>query len=244
MSDSESDHSERVFLELDKDYYEEDVHRSTSLKRVLRLIKLDTHETLGISDIAGMVRGTPEEVVPKIKDVFLGLVDPTTNQVGILGRAAPNAKESDPRIFSIAEWTSKCPLPLGGITYGQLRLIFHLHTPLEDTETLKLAADIVPVPPLYTENSPKMKRVMTWKSGETKLTSTLRLRGGSILCIENAFDAMKSLDVQIGTITLTQDPGPHPGLQIPLFPTSVEARAIPQARTCPSVWDIIQLHTR
>jgi hypothetical protein len=81
---------------------------------------------------------------------------------------------------------------------------------------------------------------MTWKSGESKAISTLRLRGGTILCLENAFDAQKSLDVQVGTITLTQDPG----AQIPLFPTSVEAQVVPHARPSPSVWDIIHLHSK
>jgi hypothetical protein len=235
MSDSDNE-SERVFLELDKDHYTEDVQRSTSLKRVLCLINLDTHESLGISDFAGMVRGTPEEVVPKIKDVFLGLVDPTTNSMGILGRATPNAKDSDPRIFCIPEWTAKCPLPLGGITYKQLRIIFHFHTPLAEGETLKMAADIVPVPSLYTDNSPKMKRVLTWKHEENKLSSTLRLRGGTVLCIENAYDAMKGLDSELGTITLLQDPG----VQIPLFP-SVETKVKVES---PSVWDIMFLHSK
>jgi hypothetical protein len=230
MSDSESETP--VYLELDREHYEEDVQRSTSLKRVLRLIKLDTHETVGICDITGMVRGKPENVVPKIKDVFLGLVDPSTNEMGILGRAMPNPKESDPRIFAIPEWTAKCPLPLGGSTYGQLRLVFHLHTPLGDDESLKLAADIVAVPSMYTENSPKMKRVMTWKSGETKKMSTLRLRGGTVLCIESAFDAMQSLEVSNGTITLSQDTG-----SVPLFPESRPCRE--QI----SVWDVMILHS-
>ena len=202
MSDSEDeDSSQQVFLELDKEHFEEDTVLSTPLCRVLRFVKLETHESVGLSEVAGMVRGDAAAISAKLKGVYLALLDPSgTGALGILGKGIPTG--SDPRVHIVSEWTPKCPLPLGGKLYPNLRMVFHLSEPLTDGETLKLGADIIAVPHLYLNGTPKMKRILTW---DTK-KSTLRLRGGTVLCLENPYHALSpTLDELPCPITLQDD---------------------------------------
>jgi hypothetical protein len=202
MSESEDEStSQQVFLELDKEHYEEDTVLSTPLCRVLRFIKLETHESVGISEVAGMVRGDAAAISAKLKGVYLGLVDPKgTGALGVLGKGIPTG--SDARVHIVSEWTPKCPLPLGGKLFPNLRMVFHLSEPLAEEETLKLGGDIVAVPHLYLNGTPKMKRILSWDGKK----STLRLRGGTVLCLENPLHALSpTLDELPSTITLQDD---------------------------------------
>ena len=123
---SESSDEPNVFMELGVDpnvkHFALDEELSLPLRRVFKLQELEgTHETLGLSDIMTMVRGSPDENLPHIKSIYLGLKDPKSNDVGAVGKS--EAKERDPRVIQIHEWTPKIPLPLGGPTYSLLRII-------------------------------------------------------------------------------------------------------------------------
>jgi hypothetical protein len=228
MSDTEDEStSQQVFLELDKEHYEEDSVLSTPLCRVLRFVKLETHETVGLSEVAGMVRGDAAAVSSKLKGVYLALLDPSgTGALGILGKGIPTG--SDPRVHIISEWTSKCPLPLGGKLYPNLRLVFHFSEPLAEGETLKLGGDIIAVPQLYLNGTPKMKRILSWEGKK----STLRLRGGTVLCLENPHHALSpTLDELPSTITLQDD-----FLTLPVAQSSQEDLLIDPLSTI-TVWD-------
>jgi hypothetical protein len=211
MSESEDECSQQVFLELDKEHYEEDPVLSTPLMRVLRFVKLETHESVGLSEVAGMVRGDAAIITGKLKGVYLGVIDPNgSGAMGLLGRGVPTG--SDPRVHIVSEWTPKCPLPLGGKLFPNLRMVFHLSEPLADDETLKLGGDIIAVPPLYLNGSPKMKRILTWDGKK----STLRLRGGTVLCLETPLYVLSpTLNEMAATITLQEDVVPTEKVSLP-----------------------------
>jgi hypothetical protein len=206
-----------VFLELGADpstkHFELDEENSTPLRRVFKFVNFDgTYETFGLADIMTMVRGNPENFL-KINCVYLGLYDSATKSVGAIGKS--ESKSKDPRVMGIAEWTTKIPFPLGGKVFALLRIVFHLHSELSD-EHFKMTADVVPTPRQFLEGGaegtrPKMKRFLTWKNVQP---STLRLHGGTVLCLENPKNALEaSLPDLQETITVhsvgTESPVPN-----------------------------------
>jgi hypothetical protein len=216
-SDSSSSVSDagNVFLELGGDpsikHFELDEENSTPLRRVFKFVNFDgTYETFGLADIMTMVRGNPENFL-KINCIYLGLYDTATKSVGAIGKS--ESKSKDPRVMGIAEWTTKIPFPLGGRVFSLLRIVFHLHSELSD-EHFKMTADVVPTPRQFLEGNegvrPKMKRFLTWKNAQP---STLRLHGGTVLCLENPKNALDaSLPELSGSINLaiaTESPVPN-----------------------------------
>jgi hypothetical protein len=200
-----------VFLELGSDpsvkHFVLDETLSTPLIRVFLFQNLEgTHETLGLADIMTMIRGTPEEFLPKLNCVYLGIYNPKNKTIGTIGKS--ESKQRDPRVLGISEWTSKIPLPLGGNLFTNLRLVFHLHESIPDS-TFKLCADVVPVPRQFLEGGdqqrPKMKRFLNWGQSEP---SILRLNGGFVLSIENPKNAMDSNLPDLGEILVCQE-GPQ-----------------------------------
>jgi hypothetical protein len=201
-SDSEqsSDNESNVFLELGSDpstkHFELDEEASSPLLRVFSFRNLEgTHETLGLADIMTMIRGDPDEYLPKVNCIYLGIFDAKTKRIGAIGKSV--SKQRDPRVMGISEWTGKIPLPLGGNLYSLLRLVFHLHEAIPDT-TFKLCADVVPVPRQFLEGpnqqSPRMKRFLNWGQDEP---SILRLHGGNVMALENPKNA---LDPNLSTL--------------------------------------------
>jgi hypothetical protein len=209
MSDSsEEESSQYVYLEINADHYEEDLALSTSLCRVLKFKNVDESlltQTKGIAEVAGMVRGDPDIVVKKINSVYLALAT-DAQQLAVVGHASKGDSE-DPRIFSVSEWTASCPLPLGGSTFSRLRLVFLLHEPLDPVEeTLKIGADIISVPSKFIENNPKMRRVMSWTFPEIGTKQTvMRLRAGTILCLESAVDIRAKPVEDLGIVIFQEE---------------------------------------
>ena len=208
MSDSEEETSQYVFLEINGDHYEEDLALSTSMCRVLKFKNVDESlltPTKGISEVAGMVRGDPDCVVKKIKSVYLALVT-DAQQLAVVGHS-PKGDTEDPRIFSVVEWTSSCPLPLGGTTFARLRIVFLLNEPLDpEEETLKIGADIISVPLKFIENNPKMRRVMSWTFPDVGTKQTImRLRSGTILSLENAVDVRAKPVEDLGIVIFQEE---------------------------------------
>jgi hypothetical protein len=207
MSDSEEEVPQYVFLEINSDHYEEDLTLSTSLCRVLKFKNVDASvltQTKGIAEIAGMVRGDPDVVAKKIKCVYLTMLT-DAEHLAVIG-SAPTGDSDDPRIFSVTEWTGSCPLPLGGSTFGRLRLVFLLHEPLDpEEETLKIGADIVSVPSKFIENNPKMRRAMSWPFAEGTKQSVMRLRGGTILSLENAINVRMQPEEELGIVIFQEE---------------------------------------
>lgn len=208
MSDSEESSSQYVYLEIGTEHYEEDLTLSTSLCRVLKFKNVEESlltQTKGIAEVAGMVRGDPDIVVAKIKSVYLALVT-EAQQLAVVGHA-PKGDSEDPRIFSVTEWTASCPLPLGGVTFSRLRLVFLLNQPLDPVEeTLKIGADIISVPSKFIENNPKMRRVMSWTFPEVGSKQTvMRLRAGTLLCLESAVDVRQQPVEDIGLVIFQEE---------------------------------------
>jgi hypothetical protein len=207
-SESESSEDAHVFCELGMDpainHFVLDEELSTQLRRVFKCQELDGHETMGLSDIMTMMRGTPDEYLPLVHSVYLGLKDPQSNAVGVIGKSESRGR--DPRVLGIQEWTQKIPLPLGGSTYAQLRIVFHLHAEIP-LEHFKICADVVPVPRQFLESAdssgrPKMKRILGWGKDPP---SILRLLGGTILTLEQPRDALDPTLPELNSpITLVQ----------------------------------------
>jgi hypothetical protein len=247
MSDNGSDDVQQdgVLVELDSDHYVEDVALSTPLRRVMRffldvplsvLQNTDLQDSmLGLAELAGMVRGDPAEVTPKIDSVCLAILDMTGQNLSLLGKATAKSAETDPRVFNIPEWTRKCPLPLGGQVCLRLRLVFHLNQPLSEGETIKIGGDIVRVPEVwYTPTVPKMKRVLSWTYGPRTIKSVLRLRGGTMSTIESpwsAFDADPSLAAEQTTSVKLTDMDDEAALIVPLPP---------ERKDPPSLWEMLE----
>lgn len=237
MSDSsEEESSQYVFLEINGDHYEEDLSMSTSLLRVLKFKNVDESlltQVHGIAEVAGMVRGDPDCVVKKIQSVYLALAT-DAQQLAVVGHA-PKGDSEDPRIFSVVEWTASCPLPLGGSTFARLRIVFVLNEPLDpEEETLKLGADIISVPSKFIENNPKMRRVMSWTFPDVGTKQTvMRLRAGTILCLENAVN-LRARPVEDLGIVIFQEEQALQGLlsSMPLPP-----RGIPREEPPKSYWE-------
>lgn len=246
MSENGSERAEHdhVLVELDSDHYAEDVALSTPLRRVVRFF-LDTplsilqlnelqDSMLGIAELAGMVRGDPAEVVPKISSVCLAILDIDGQNLSLLGKATEKSAETDPRIFNISEWTRKCPLPLGGKVSERIRLVFHLHQPLSDGQTIKVGGDIVRVPEVWFKPSvPKMKRVLSWTYGPRTIKSILRLRGGTMSSMEspwNAFESDPSTAAEQAISIKLSDLDDEAALVIPL----------PPQQDTPSLWEMLE----
>ncbi len=197
-----------MYLELNADHYEDEVALSTSLCRVLKFKNVDDSlltQTKGIAEVAGMVRGDPDLVAKKIQCVYLALAT-DEHELAVIGHA-PKGDSEDPRIFSIEEWTSSCPLPLGGSTFSRLRLVFLLHEPLDpEEETLKIGADIISVPSKFIENNPKMRRSMGWTFPEAGHKQTvMRLRAGTVLSLENAVNVRHQPVEDLGMVIFQEE---------------------------------------
>lgn len=195
-SDGESSEEGNVFLELGSDpaikHFCLDEALSTPLRRVFKFQNLEgAHETLGLADIMTMIRGSPTEHLPQLKCAYLAIFESSTGRLGALGKS--EAKERDPRVIGITEWTHKIPLPLGGDVYPSLRIVFHLRGEIPDSQ-FKLCADVVPVPRQFLESPdnsgtrPKMKRFLSWGHANP---STIRLHGGTVMSLENAKNALE-----------------------------------------------------
>jgi len=219
-SDSEqsSDNESNVFLELGSDpsikHFQLEEEASSSLIRIFSFHNLEgTFETLGLADIMTMIRGSPEEHLPKINCVYLGIYDFKTKRIGAIGKSA--CKTRDPRVLGITEWTGKIPLPLGGNLYSRLRLVFHLHEPVPDS-AFKLCADVVSVPRQFLEGPdqqrPKMKRFLNWGQAEP---SILRLHGGNVMSLENPKNALDASLADLGEAIVCQDPMPQTVMRPP-----------------------------
>ena len=209
-SDGESSEEGNVFLELGSDpsikHFCLDETLSTPLRRVFKFQNLEgAHETLGLADIMTMIRGSPTEFLPQLKCVYLAIQD-GSGRLGALGKS--EAKERDPRVIGITEWTHKIPLPLGGDVYTSLRIVFHLRGEIPDSH-FKMCADVVPVPRQFLESAdnsgtrPKMKRFLSWGHAQP---STLRLQGGTIISLENPKNALEEHLPDMGqdvTFTIT-----------------------------------------
>jgi hypothetical protein len=246
MSDNGSDdaQSDGVLVELDTDNYAEDVALSTPLRKVMRFF-LETplcileqtnmqESMLGLAELAGMVRGDPSEVVPKIHSVCLAILDIDGQNLTLLGKATQKSAETDPRIFNIPEWTRKCPLPLGGQVSSRIRLVIHLTQPLTAEQTIKVGGDIVKVPEVwYTPTLPKMKRVLSWTYGSIAIKSVLRLRGGTMSSMESPWNALESdpstASSESTTVKLSELDD-EAALVIPL----------PPQQETPSLWEMLE----
>jgi hypothetical protein len=206
-SESESSEESNVFLELGFDpsikHFALEEELSTPHIRVFSFQNLEgTHETLGLADIMTMIRGGPDEFLPKVISVYLGIFDPATKSIGTIGKSV--SKERDHRVMGISEWTGKIPLPLGGDLFSKLRIVFHLMEPMPDS-TFKLCASVVPVPRQFLEGPdqqrPKMKRFLNW-GGEP---SVLRLQGGNVMALENPRNSLDFCHSSLPNTIICQD---------------------------------------
>jgi hypothetical protein len=234
---------DNVLIELESEHYAEDVALSTPLRKVIRfnidgpLAILQANNIqdsmLGIAELAGMIRGDPAEVAPKVISVCLAILDISGQHLSILGKATAKSAETDPRIFNIPEWTSKCPLPLGGQVSNRIRLVFHLSHPLVEGETVKVGGDIVKVPEVwFTPTLPKMKRVLSWTFGPRTIKSVLRLRGGTMSSLESPWNASE-IDPSLSA---------EQSISVKLSDMDEEAIIVPlpPQQELPSLWEMLE----